>query len=94
MRPLDEKLFYNDPSDSTTVGGYLCEIFLTLLQEQEGFSCKRPLGDSDWMFPIYAALVRGGWIEGSFDQDDFLETADTVAGDLLIQSEIELLFEG
>lgn len=91
--PLKSKIWYNDPSSTETILDYLCEIFVALLQEQEGFSGKRPLGESSWMYQIYGALVHGGWVDGAFDQDGYLDWVDQKTADNLIISEVEALFD-
>lgn len=42
--PIDQDDIPNTP----TLGGYLAEILIALLAEGEGFSAKRPLGNSGW----------------------------------------------
>lgn len=42
----------------TTVRGYLKELLRTIWLEGEGFSGKRPFGDSSWYYDISNALIR------------------------------------
>lgn len=60
--PLD----VSDPRVKT-VGDFLMESLLALWKEDEGFSGKRPLGNSGWKGNIGAALVDAGIIEGKED---------------------------
>lgn len=46
-----------DDTDSTTLGAYLADLLVALLQEEEGFSGKRPLGNSGWRGPIEIAVA-------------------------------------
>lgn len=39
-----------------TIGKFLEELLIQLLYEQEGFSGKRPFGDSDWMTFLYDSI--------------------------------------
>jgi len=41
---------------------------LTVRDEGEGFSGKRPFGNSGWEYDIYAALVGAGFLPGMLDK--------------------------
>ncbi|MDF2695260.1 MAG: hypothetical protein K0S65_3643 [Labilithrix sp.] len=49
---------FNDggDTDATTVGEYLAELLITLLTEEEGFSGKRPFGNSGWIADLEEAV--------------------------------------
>lgn len=47
-----------------TVRGYLLELLEMVWVEEDGFSGKRPFGDSGWKHEIYGALNRAGIIPG------------------------------
>jgi|SRR5688572_24111405 len=89
--PMEE----ND-SGADNIGGYLRELLLTLWQEGEGFSGKRPFGNSSWEWDLWRALVKGGAIKGKFDKPepgeypDLLEW-DEVAGQKAIVRAIEAM---
>ncbi len=72
MHPLDMPMEDNN-ADAKTIGEYLVTTLRTLWREGEGFSGKRPLGDSDWEGPVIIALIKGGAIEGSLDEDGYLD---------------------
>lgn len=57
-----------DADAGPTVRDYLRVTFQTFLQEGEGFSGKRPLGNSDWDYQLAAALIKGGAIRGQLDE--------------------------
>ncbi|MDE2467956.1 MAG: hypothetical protein KGL35_04255, partial [Bradyrhizobium sp.] len=76
---LDLK-FDSDAGDGLTIRGYLRELLLTLWSEEEGFSGKRPFGNSGWQSDLYAPLVRAGLISGSFDEDGWLDEYDREDG--------------
>lgn len=77
---------------ATTVREYLVELMSALWYEEEGFSSKRPFGDSDWQFDVYLALNRAGLIDGLvLDSDGYVEhfsRADQKIADDLIQRAI------
>lgn len=51
----------------------LKNLLLKLIEEGEGFNGKRPFGDSGWMFGIWIAFHKGGYIGATtykYDPDD------------------------
>lgn len=74
-----------------TIRDYLVMLLATLWKEQEGFSSKCPLGNSGWEFDLYLPLVRTGHIQGSVDEDGYLDECDSDAGFLLIADAIATL---
>lgn len=70
-----------------TVGEYLAALLAELLLEEEGFSGKRPFGNSGWFSELLIPLVQGGVIDGGVDEDGYLDHADEdTATRLLIES--------
>lgn len=70
-----------------TVRDYLRCLLSTLLVEQEGFSGKRPFGNSDWIGELEIALIDAGLIEGRVDDDGYIDSCDQEAAQrLLIQA--------
>lgn len=67
--PMEDR---ND-ANASTVGEFLGELLYALWEENEGFSGKRPLGNSDWQWQVYVALVKSGFVSGTFDEDGYLE---------------------
>lgn len=59
---LDVELGEND-ADASTIREYLKALLSALWDEGESFSGKRPLGNSDWQWPIYRALVKAEAVE-------------------------------
>jgi hypothetical protein len=76
---------------AATIRDYLKKLLSELWTEEEGFSGKRPFGNSDWQNEIYLALANEGWIHAKFDRDGYLEDIDEVTGNRLILSAIEAL---
>lgn len=64
--PLEER-------DAGTIGEYLGLLLSTLWIQDEGFSAKRPLGNSDWKYPIYIALGKAGLVNIELDEDGYVE---------------------
>lgn len=75
---------------AATVRDYLKALLSTLWDDGEGFSGKRPFGNSGWESELYAALVSAGAVEGTVD-DGYLEDCDTGAARALIREAIKAL---
>lgn len=81
-----EKLLVPNPVNEgeITIKEYLILLLRTLWREGEGFSGKRPFGNSGWDYDLYIALIKAGYVEGTFDEDGFIEDFDeTTAADLI-----------
>lgn len=75
--------------DAKTVGEYLRALLSTLWQEDEGFSGKRPFGNSGWKWDVYTALVKAGVVPGEFDEElGYLDECDEQAADRLVLAAI------
>lgn len=71
-----------------TVGEYLSKLLLTLWDEEDGFSGKRPFGNSGWKYEIYTALVSAGVVSGELDEDGYLKEFDESEADGIIREMI------
>ena len=58
----------NDAS-AETVKDYLIKLMLVLWEEGEGFSGKRPFGNSGWQYDLYTALAKAGIISADIDEE-------------------------
>jgi hypothetical protein len=91
---LDALMFRND-AGARTVRDYLVALLAALWNEEEGFSSKRPFGNSSWCFELYGPLVRAGIVSGKFSEDeddlDCLDEFDRHDADLQIALAIESL---
>lgn len=74
-----------------TVREYFVVLLATLWREQEGFSGKRPFGNSGWEFDLYRALMDAGLIAGSLDAWGGIEQVDAAGADRLINLAIQEL---
>lgn len=60
----------NNDAGAATVGDYMIELLARLWVEEEGFSSKRPFGNSGWCWEVYEALQEAGHLGDDFDTDD------------------------
>lgn len=84
--PMDE----ND-AGAETIRDYLKALLTVLWDEGEGFSGKRPFGNSSWESEVWQALVKSGHIEGEFDDQGYLKDYDGDTGYKLIAKAIQEL---
>lgn len=69
-----------DLNREISIKEYLKTLLLTVWSEQEGFSGKRPFGNSGWDYDLLACLVRNKVIEGRLDEVGYVDSADKKAG--------------
>jgi len=77
---------------ASSVGDFLHQCLLELWSQQEGFSGKRPLGDSGWNCDIAHALVKDGILTGKLDEDGDLLDYNRKDLDRLMRNAINHLF--
>lgn len=65
--------FSSDAGDNITVREYFLRLLQTLWEKGDGFSGKRPFGNSGWDYDLYAPLMREGFIAGKLDDEGFVE---------------------
>jgi hypothetical protein len=80
--------FDSDAGENMTIRDYLYTLLDKLWKEEEGFNSKRPFGNSGWTFDIAKPLIEHGYIEGSLDEDGYLDDYD---GDELNQYGLNLI---
>ncbi len=74
----------------TTVKEWLKGLLKTLIKEEEGFSGKRPLGNSGWLFDAYRVLVGSKLIDGEIDEEEgWVNKCDDKAGEALLLAIID-----
>ena len=81
----------DDVPKGTTIREYFKLIAFEVWTEGEGFSGKRPFGNSGWQTDIYATLVKYGVIDGHFDSEGYIEEYDDEAGSDIIEDLIKAL---
>jgi len=67
---------------------------MTLWEDKEGFSGKRPFGDSGWEYDLYKPLIINNVIEGRLDDDNGIEYVDKEQANNVIKSLIAYCFYG
>lgn len=85
--------FYCDElGKEVTIGDWWKAMMLELNREEEGFSGKRPLGNSSWKHDAQIALVQAGLIEGEIDEEEgYLNDIDDRGCDALFDAVIRSL---
>ena len=68
--------FDSDAGDNLTIRDYLMALLEMLWHEKEGFSGKRPFGNSGWEYELVSPLIKHGYIHGDFDEDGYVNTYD------------------
>lgn len=80
-------------ADTKTIGDYLGKLLATLWRKGDSFSSKRPFGNGDWQYDVYAALINSGAIEGALDEDGCVCDVDHDAADKIVLDIIQAVFE-
>ena len=79
--PMDDELdeVWNCPTvgeanfgDVDTIGRYIMALGKEVWKHEDGFSGKRPYGNSGWKYGIYISLIEAGLAKGSLDEDGYL----------------------
>ena len=71
--------------EKITFRKYLKLLLETLWKEGEGFSGKRPFGNSGWEHELYHGLIEIGSLEGVWnEEEEGYEDYDTIEGDKII----------
>lgn len=68
--------FDSDAGDGLSLREWLVALARKVWQEGEGFSGKRPWGNSGWDWDPVPALINAGLLAGRLDEDGYVETVD------------------
>lgn len=68
MNVLQIKMQEND-ANAKTIGEYVAKLAINVIVETEGFSGKRPFGNSGWYRDLVEPLVRAGVVKGEIDEE-------------------------
>lgn len=82
---------YDFPKDFT-IRDYLKTLLMTVWEEGESFSGKRPFGNSGWEYDLYAPLVKAGAVPGTLDADGDLDTVDVAEAYVVVIKLINEVF--
>lgn len=63
-----------------TIRHYLISLAAAVWDDGEGFSGKRPFGNSGWQWDVYCALADGGFITGHREEDGYWTELDEERG--------------
>jgi len=62
--------FDSDAGSQITVRDYFRELVLGVWEHKEGFSGKRPFGNSGWEYEVHSALAKAGFVDlGEWDEE-------------------------
>jgi hypothetical protein len=84
--PMEE----ND-AKASTIGEYLVTLLATVWEE-EGFSGKRPFGNSGWKSDVYAALIKANAVQGKLDEDGYVESIDRKKANSIVEEAIQKIY--
>jgi len=87
------KLPMRNDCGPVTIGETLRAMLRNLIIEGEGFSGKRPLGDSDWYAQFAIALIDGQVVEGIVDSDGEPSEYDWKKVDKALLKAVEAAFK-
>ncbi len=88
---LDLKMQEND-AGANTIRDYFKALLTTMWNEKEGFSGKRPFGNSGWEYDLFKTLIKHGVVDGTLDEYDDIENFDEESADQVIFDCINGLF--
>lgn len=84
----------SDAGDDITVRDYLHTLLLTVWEEGESFSGKRPFGNSGWEYDLFIPLIKAGFISGELDEDDHPTTFESASAHGYVSNLITAAFYG
>jgi hypothetical protein len=87
---LDLEIPKND-ANAKTFRDYFKALLLNLIVQEEGFSGKRPFGNSGWIHELYIPLIQLDLVKGKLDEDGYVEEVDYDAADLLLKRLVKAL---
>lgn len=99
MKPLDHEdalglRFDSDAGDNGTIRQYLYALLSTLWEEEEGFSGKRPFGNSGWAYDMYKPLIKAEYMDGKLDSNGYIEKCDKKKGKAIVHELIHFALYG
>jgi hypothetical protein len=91
---LDTPMDGDNDAEAHSIREYLVELVAKMWADGEGFSGKRPFGNSGWTWELYKALIVAGHVRGTLDEDGYVEDLsrdEEARADRLISRAIEVL---
>jgi hypothetical protein len=83
----------DNDANATTIGDYFARLAERAWVEEEGFSGKRPFGNSGWQHEVYHALVTHKVITGEIDEYGYVEDYDGHAADQILKEVLQFLLK-
>ena len=84
--------FQSDIGANETIREYLYQLLKELWREKDGFSAKRPFGNSGWEYDVYTALVDAGYIDAVKSDSGKILHVDESKADEFVLSLIRYIF--
>jgi len=94
MKPEDALglTFYSeDLHETISIKDYFKRLICMLGEEAEGFSGKRPFGNSGWEYDVYGCLIANGATFGTLDDDGYNDECNIIEADEYVQKIIAAL---
>jgi hypothetical protein len=88
---LKLKIDNSDFDKDLTIKGYFKLLLGELWDEGEGFSGKRPFGNSGWEYDLYKPLIVAGLVKGRVGECGCVDNVDYESADKLISELINSL---
>lgn len=82
----------DNDAGAKTIGQYLARLSQQVISEVEGFSGKRPFGNSGWQLDIVHALVLNKFIDGELDEDGYVTDYSYTEFTAAMKTVYDLLF--
>lgn len=70
---LELKFESGDLQKEVSIRQFFFELMKELWIEQEGFSGKRPFGNSGWDGDLIVCLIKNDLVKGKLDEDGYIE---------------------
>jgi hypothetical protein len=86
--------FDSDAGNNITVRDYLRSLLETLWYEKDGFSGKRPFGNSGWHYELISPLIKHGYLKGELDEDDCVNSYDSKEANAFVKQLILAMCHG
>lgn len=87
-----ELRFDSDAGQDMSIREYLHELLWQLWNKGEAFSSKRPFGNSGWEHDLYKPLIEAGIVDGSFDDDGYINEVNTDEANATVFRLIDYVF--
>lgn len=81
---LDVRTYVADLDREVSLREYFQSLLHTLWEEGEGFSGKRPFGNSGWQWDVYKFLILAKAVDGRLDEDGYVEEVDQMSANQLV----------